>query len=183
VLVVALLIGFAFGASDQYLGSLVPTFGAWAPSVSGMSAPWLVLPFAFGALTQAGARRAAVIGLAATGAALLGYFAMTLSPIEGVSLGNVDLTAFAGSQRLNIVGGALTGPVFGFLGHRWRTRRSLGSAALVAGAVCLEPAVRYAVGRLDPPRTVWVVEVLVGLLLGGYFTVAAARNRGGRQRA
>lgn len=182
MLVVAVLIGFAFGASDQYLGSLVPTFGAWAPSVSGMSAPWLVLPFAFGA-TQAGARRGALIGLAATGAALLGYFALTLSPIEGVSLGHIDLVAFVASQRLNILGGAVTGPVFGILGQRWGTSRSVASAALVAGAVCLEPAARYAAGRLDPPRTVWVVEVVLGLLLGGYFAVAAARNRAARQRA
>jgi len=175
VLVIAVLIGFAFGAADQYLGSLV-TLGSWTSSVSGMSAAWLVLPFVFG-LTQTGARRAALVGLTVTGAGLLGYFALTLSPMEGVSLGHVDLIGFVGSQRLNIVGGAVTGPVFGMLGYRWRTRRSTASATLVAGAICLEPVVRYAVGRLDPPRAVWAVEALTGVAVAGYFTVASARHR------
>jgi hypothetical protein len=176
-----MVFAFAFGAADQYLGSRV-TLGAWASSVSGMSAPWLVLPFLFGS-TRAGARRAAMLGLAATGAALLGYFVLTLSPIEGVSLSHVDLIAFVGSQRLNIAGAVVTGPVFGLLGHRWRTSRSLGSAGLVAGAMALEPAARYAVGRLDPPRGVWAVETLVGLSLAGYLVVASSRHRSARRRS
>jgi hypothetical protein len=175
VLGIAVVIGFAFGAADQYLGSLV-TLGSWTSSVSGISATWLVLPFVFG-MTQTSARRAALVGLTATGAGLLGYFALTLSPIEGVSLGHVDLIGFVGTQRLNIVGGALTGPVFGILGQRWRTRRSAASGAIVAGAICLEPVVRYAVGRLDPPRLVWAVEVLAGLGVAGYFALASARHR------
>jgi len=175
VFVIAVLIGFAFGAADQYLGSLV-TLGVWASSVSGMSAPWLVLPFAFG-LTQPGARRAALLGLTATGAGLLGYFALTLSPLEGVSLSHVHLLLFVGSQRLNLAGGAVTGPVFGILGYRWRTSRSASSAILVAGAFCLEPLARYAVGRLHPPDLVWALEVVVGLSFAGYFAATAARRR------
>jgi hypothetical protein len=175
VFVLAAVIGFAFGGADQYLGSLV-RFASWAPSVSGMSAPWLALPFWLGS-TQIGARRAGLLGLTATAAALLGYFALTLSPLEGVSSNQVHLIMFAWSQRLNIVGGAVTGPVFGLLGYRWRTGRSAVSAALVAGAFCLEPVARYALGRLDPPRAVWVVEVLIGLSVAGYFTVVSATRR------
>jgi hypothetical protein len=50
-----------------------------------MSAPWLILPLAFG-YTQRQPGRAALAGLLATAAALTGFFAMTLSPVEGVAL-------------------------------------------------------------------------------------------------
>jgi hypothetical protein len=79
---VAGVVGFVFGAGDQYLGSLF-LLGPWTSTVSGMSAPWLVLPFAFGA-TQAGQRRAMLTGLTAVMCALAGYFVMTLSPLESV---------------------------------------------------------------------------------------------------
>ncbi len=81
------LIGFAFGAADQYLGSLRPlvALGPWTTAVSGMSAPWLVLPFLAGC-SQVLPRRAMAAGLVATQAALFGYFVMTLSPVEGVAL-------------------------------------------------------------------------------------------------
>jgi hypothetical protein len=53
---------------------------------------WLVLAFVFGC-TQVGARRAAMIGLTATASAVLGYFALTLSPLERVSLSHVAKAA------------------------------------------------------------------------------------------
>ena len=84
---IAILGGFAFGAGDQYLGSLTAgsVLGTWTWTVSGMSAPWLVLPFVAG-MTQERARRAMALGLVATMAALAGYFAMSHSPLEGVPL-------------------------------------------------------------------------------------------------
>jgi hypothetical protein len=46
---VALLFSVAFGAADQYLGSLTGSGHAWATGwstdVSLLSAPWLLLPF------------------------------------------------------------------------------------------------------------------------------------------
>jgi hypothetical protein len=51
-----------------------------------------VLAFVFGC-TQVGARRAAMIGLTATASAVLGYFALTLSPLERVSLSHVAKAA------------------------------------------------------------------------------------------
>jgi hypothetical protein len=174
---IAIVVGFVFGAADQYLGSLVE-LGPWAAAVSGMSAPWLVFPFVFGS-RQATPRGAILIGMTATFSALLGYFVMTLSPVEGVSLSNVDLVSFVESQWPNIVGAFATAPLFGYLGLRWRERRSWVAAALVAGAVCLEPAARYAVGRLDPPTAVWATEVLLGVLLAAYFAVRIAVRRHG----
>jgi hypothetical protein len=177
VFVFALLFGLVFGALDQYLGSLwsLTTLGAWAVSVSGMSAPWLALPFAFGA-TQPTARRGASIAVMVTATALLGYFAMTISPIEGVHPGRVDLPAFAASQRLNIVGGALSGPLFGLLGYAWRVRRSWVCAVVVAVAFGLEPVARALVGRLDSHRGVWCAEVAVGCALCVYAVRTRART-------
>jgi hypothetical protein len=173
--VVAIAVGFVFGGADQYLGSIV-SLGPWAASVSGMSAPWLVLPFVFGS-SQDRAGRAALIGAAATASALIGYFVMTLSPIEGVSLSGINLIDFVRSQEANIVGGVVTGPLFGWLGWHWRSERSWLSAALVAGALCLEPVARLAVGRLEAPGLVWIAEVAVGISLAGYFVVSRMTRR------
>ena len=144
VFVAAVVVGLAFGAGDQYLGSLV-SLGGWTAAAS-LSAPWLVLPFAFGC-TQVRAPRAAWIGLLATLAALCGYVVMTLSPLEGASLSVHGLAAWLGSSRLVVLGGVVTGPAFGFLGQRWRTRRAWLSAALAAGSLCLEPLAERLAGR------------------------------------
>jgi hypothetical protein len=61
---VAAAVGLAFGAADQYLGSR-SALGPWAWTVSGMSAPWLVLPFVVG-MTQERGRRAMALGLVVT---------------------------------------------------------------------------------------------------------------------
>ena len=149
--VVAILAGLAYGAADQYLGSLGPMvlLGGWTPTAAQLSAPWLVLPFVLG-WTQSRAGRAMALGLMTTQAALLGYFAMTLSPLEGVSPSAVPAGAVAllPGNAVYILGGLVTGPVYGLLGQRWRVRRWWVSAAAVAGALSLEPWARIAVGRL-----------------------------------
>ena len=177
-LVVA-IVGLVFGAGDQYLGTI--RFDPWAWTVSGMSAPWLVLPFAVG-MTQDRSRRAAGLGLVVTLSALVGYFAMTYSPMESVPIdqflpGFVRI-ATTGYNPLWILGGIVTGPLFGVLGHRWRVARSWISVALVAGALCLEPLARVAVGRLAPPPLVWGVEVALGLIVAGVTvsTIVAGRR-------
>ena len=82
VVPLACVLALLFGGADQYIGSLsAHPLGA---DISGLSAPWLVLPFVVGAL-QRTSRRAAAMGIVTT---ML----------------------------------AVTGPVFGWLGHRWRVR-------------------------------------------------------------
>ncbi|HUK77987.1 MAG TPA: hypothetical protein VL117_10365 [Thermoleophilia bacterium] len=164
------VVGFVFGAADQYLGSRMMlgdhfALGPWASTVSAMSAPWLLLPFLVGC-TEARAGRAAALGLIATLAALIGYFALMWSPVEGVALSRSlpQLGVLLGSQRANIVGGLLTGPLFGYLGQRWRVGGSWAAAALLAGAFCLEPLARWRVGQLSPPLSVWGVETAAGAL-------------------
>lgn len=120
-----------------------------------------------------------LIGALATGSALLSYFVMTLSPIEGVHLsGNSHLIlGLLWSESHVIVGGVVTAPLYGLLGQRWRTTRAWLSAVLVAGAVCFEPLVESAVGRLPRPATVWISEVAAGLIMTGYFLAASVANR------
>jgi len=120
-----------------------------------------------------------VLGLVVTAAALVGYFAMTYSPMEihPWSLGRFTAGVIAVTTRgwynpVYIVGGLVTGPLFGLLGERWRVRRSWVSAALVAGALCLEPLARWATGQLWPPVPVWTAEVASGAFVAALFAYA-----------
>jgi Family of unknown function (DUF6518) len=180
IFVVAAVVGFAFGAADQYLGSRSATLGPWVIAVSLASAPWLILPFAFGC-GQVRARRAMALGLVVTMAGLAGYCTLMWSPLEGVALSQSlpELPTLLRSQWLNFCGGLVTGPLFGLLGQRWHTDRSWLGAALVVGALCLEPLARWRAGQLPPPTFVWVIEVAAGVLLALFFVVASvSRQRG-----
>ena len=150
--------------------------GYWTTDISGMSAPWLALPFLIG-LRQPNGVGGAAWGAAVTFAALVGYFAMTISPIEGVS--HVDLLAFIRSQEHVILPAIVTGPLWGWLGYRWRVSRSWSSAAAVAGAFCLEPLARVAYGNPFTYTGVAAAEVALGVALAAGAALAAAR-RGGR---
>jgi hypothetical protein len=177
--VLAVIGGLLFGAADQYLGSR-STLLPWSAGISGMSALWLALPFVVG-MTQTRARKAMALGLVATFAALLGYFGMTYSPMENVPtdrfFSGVVRMITTGQNPLWIAGGLVTGPLFGFLGHRWRVSRSWASAALITAALCLEPFLRRAVGQLTTPPRVWGAEVAAGVLVGGAFAIAIATSR------
>ena len=171
---VAVILGLAFGAGDQYLGTLL-WIGPWTATAAQVSAPWLILPFVAG-LTQERPRRAAALGLVVTVSALLGYFATTYSPMEihpwsfhRFVTGMVAVTTRGWYNPAYILGGLVTGPLFGFLGQRWRVRRSWVSAALVVGTLCLEPAARWASGQLMPPAPVWTIEVVAGAMVAMMF--------------
>ncbi|HLX32803.1 MAG TPA: DUF6518 family protein [Gaiellaceae bacterium] len=159
---IALVLSAGFGAGDQYLGSL--SAHPWAADVSLLSAPWLVLPFVAGS-TQRTPRRAALLGLACTGAALAGYFLMTDSPLEGAHYTLANARGFVISDPAVFVGALFTGPLFGWFGQQWRTKRAWLGALVTAAALCLEPLARRA--SVDPIRfrAVWIAEVAAGLLL------------------
>ena len=177
VVVVLLAVSAGFGAADQYLGSF--SAHPLATDVSLLSAPWLVLPFVAG-WTQRDAKRAVLLGLACTVTALAGYGLMTLSPVENAALTPRSVMGFVWSSDRIIVGGFLTGPLFGWLGYRWRTDRAWLAAFAVAAAVCLEPLARAGVGDAIRFRTVWVAEVSVGLAMAVYVAAVTftARTRG-----
>ncbi len=167
---------FSFGAVDQYLGSLWSSthLGFWTADVSQMSAPWLALAFLAG-LTAEHARAAAVAGTSVTFAALLGYFVMTLSPLESVGAGQIHLLDFVDSQLHVLAPALLTGPLWGWLGWRWRTARSWPSATLLAGGFCLEPLARLLTLRQFRLAAVGVVELGIGVVLLTGFALAVRR--------
>jgi hypothetical protein len=177
VVVLSLALAFIFGAADQYLGSLSGHFGhfAWATDISLLSAPWLLLAFAAGA-TQRVARRAAILGLAATLAALVGYALMTLSPIENAQLSVAAIEGFVRSDPLTFIGGIVTGPLFGWFGHRWRIDHSWRAALVTAATFCLEPLAHLAVRRPIASSTVAYSGVLVGAALVLYIAVTTLRR-------
>jgi hypothetical protein len=199
--IIALTAAVAFGAIDQYLGTL----SSWSlTEVSGMSAPWLLLPFLAGAW-QTGQRRAAVVALAATWLAVLAYVAMIVSPMEGVHLGPrpaalaahsswVQLSprlvlASLASQGLWFAGGLITGPLYGFLGYRWLASHSRAAALLAALPVLLEPAARLLAARFGHAYLAFlayqwrglssasIAEVGVGLVLTAVVVTAMVRGR------
>jgi hypothetical protein len=179
---IAVVVGLVFGATDQYLGTI--RFDPWAWTVSGMSAPWLVLPFVVG-MTQGRARRAMALGLVVSVAALVGYFAMTYSPMESIPASQFFkgfLTIVrTGYNPLWIAGGVVIGPLYGLLGHRWRVARSWVSAALVTSALCFEPLARRVVGMLAPQPIVWWTEVAVGVAAAVSFAVMIVVARRARE--
>jgi len=178
---VAVVIGLLFGAFDQYLGSVHVTshLGWWTITVSGMSAPWLILPFLAG-MTQERAKRAVAIGVVVVLAALAGYFAMSNSVFESVPVAHfwprTVRMATTDANLLWIAGGLITGPIYAYFGHRWRVARSWVGAALVTLALCLEPLARSIVGTgfvgggLSGSRVVWGSEVAIGLVAAVVFS-------------
>ena len=169
-----LLLSAAYGAGVQYLGSVVQT---WGPAVASLSAPWLLLAFLAGA-AQRDPVRAAMLGLASTYAALVGYFLLTDSPLEGAQYTLANTHGFFLSNAPVVIGGLVSGPLFGWFGQQWRTRRRIAGALVAAAAFCLEPFLRraavrpihmlgssYAVTNPIDSHLVVVAEIAVGLAL------------------
>jgi hypothetical protein len=172
--VVALVLAAVFGGVDQYLGSM--PMHPWATDISLLSAPWLVLPFLAGC-TQRDPRRAALLGLGCTAAALIGYGLMTLSPVEGAQVSMRTVEGFLRSESPVIVGGVFTGPLFGWFGQQWRTRRAWIGAFAAAAALCLEPLAREAAGNAIRFRSVTVAEVAAGIAMATYVLAGRWRSR------
>lgn len=173
LLPIALAAGF--GAADQFLGARFYVLGSWAIDASLLSAPWLLIAFVAG-WSQATARRAALLGLACTVAALLGYCAMTLSPVEGASVTIAGVRGLLIGQWRWALGGVVTGPLFGWLGFRWHTRRDWASVLAVALVVACEPLAHAAAGTTIGSRGVWEAEVAAGLAIA-VLGLAATRRR------
>jgi hypothetical protein len=105
-----------------------------------------------------------LLGLGCTAAALVGYFLLTDSPLEGAHYSLANARGFLISDPGVVIGG-FTGPLFGWFGQQWRTRRAIAGALATAATLCLEPLARKV--TIDPIgyREVWVAEVAVSLAL------------------
>jgi hypothetical protein len=178
VALLTVIVAGAFGAADQYLGSLTGHFGhfAWATDVSLISAPWLLLALVAG-WAQRDPRRATVLGFVATLAALVGYMAMTLSPIENAHPSLAGITGFVRSDPFVFIGSVVTGPLFGWLGHRWRAARSWQGAFVASLVLCLEPLAHIAVRQPIRSSTAALAEVAGGVALATYFGLVLSRHR------
>ncbi len=164
-IVLAVVLAALYGAGIQYLGSF--SMYPWMADISLLSAPWLAIAFLAGC-TQRHPKRAAVLGFVCTFSAWLGYGAMTLSPMEGAEMSWPAVLAFSRSQASVIIGGLVTGPLFGWFGHRWRADRAWLGALVTAIAFCLEPLARELYGLPIRSSTVLVAEVAVGLAMAVY---------------
>jgi hypothetical protein len=162
MIVALVLLAAAFGAGDQYLGSWAAH--GWAADTSLLSAPWLLLPLLAG-YTQRSARRAIILACGCTLVALIGYLAMTLSPFEQATVTATGVLGLLAGQLRWFVGGAITAPLFGWLGYRWRAGMSRWVPLLAAAVVCSEPLVRSAVGYAIRSAPVRQWEILAGLAI------------------
>jgi hypothetical protein len=174
VVVAVIVCAAVFGGADQYLGSF-PTL-SWAAPASLLSAPWLLIAFIAGC-TQRNPKRGALLGLGATAAALVGYGLMTLSPIENAHLGWVSATGFVHSEWRAFAGAVLTGPLFGWFGHRWRIARAWIGAIVTAAAFCLEPLAHDLVSDPVTSAAVAHTEIALGGLMVAYVLLSIGRHR------
>ena len=120
--------------------------------------------------------RAPTIVVATLCAALVGYWAMTLSPIEGAVVTLHGVEGLLVGQSAYAVGALVTGPLFGWLGHRWGTRRDRLSALGPALVVCCEPLAHAVLGTAVSFRGVWAAEVVLGGSMALYVVVTARRR-------
>ena len=170
---------FAFGAADQYLGSFSahPLWG----DISGLSAPWLALPFIIGAF-QRSSRRAVVLGIACTFIALCGYLVMTFSPMENAHPTVQGVAGFLrGGNFRWFAAGTLTGPVFAWLGYTWRLHRALVAGLVIAAMICLEPFARHLYGNAIRHSLVAETESAIGIAVAAamlWLQLVAKRRRG-----
>jgi hypothetical protein len=99
----------AFGAADQFLGARAWVVGSWAIDASLLSSPWLLVAFLAG-WSQPTAKRAAVFGFVCTIAALVGYWTMTLSPLEGAVVTVRGVRGLVVGQSAYGLGALVSGP-------------------------------------------------------------------------
>jgi hypothetical protein len=150
-----------------------------------------LVPFLAGAW-QSGQRRAALVGLAATWLAVLAYVLMIVSPLEGAHLTPQTFAVSLASQWPWFAGGLITGPIYGWLGYRWRALQFPAAALLAALPILLEPAARWLATRLGLSSQSWLLfpsplersgvaaefaELAVGMLLTGAVVRVITRGR------
>lgn len=178
VMLAGLLFGFLVSAAKGSGGGL-------RLSAGNISAPWLAVGFVAGA-SYRGSWQAALAGLLATFAALVGFYVQTLGLNSLTShIGGPGglFEVIVGAHRVYFVAGVLSGTVFGVLGSLWRARRIWSAAAVLSLAFLLEPIAQGALGlsrngsataMLSQHSWLWGIEALVG---GGMTAFVILRGR------
>jgi hypothetical protein len=120
-------------------------------ALGNLSTPWLLVAFLAGT-TCSRLRSGALLGLAATAAALIGYYALSAVVVDVAGSFADDLRHVLSANRGYLQGGLLSGPLFGVLGAWWQERRRLG-ASIVAGTLLMaEPLALLLIGAVGPDQ-------------------------------
>jgi hypothetical protein len=150
----ALAGAFAFGlfaawAKDQGAHDVHGLAQARA-QLGNLSMPWLLVAFAAG--TQAHRLGSgAMLGLAATATALVGFYVATALVVDPSAQGFAsDLRLELSANRGYFEGGLLSGPLFGALGAWWQQRRSYRASVFAGALLMAEPLVLLALGVVFP---------------------------------
>jgi hypothetical protein len=165
------------GASFVFGAALAAVKGQGADvrdAVGNMSAPWLLVPFLAGA-SRPGWFRGAALGLAATVAALAGFYAAESLILDlGPHPWLVDLELTFRAGRIYFVQGIVSGPIFGALGGLWATKKSAAIGVLIALLFVAEPLAVWLYERRTGPAggpgslthypALWMTEVAVGVV-------------------
>jgi hypothetical protein len=147
-----LVVAFAFGVfaawakgqntgGERYVSQLRGALG-------NLSTPWLLIAF-FAGMQSSRPPRGALVGLAATVCALVGFYLLSTLVENLGGHGFVgDLRLELSGNRAYFEGGIVTGPVFGALGSWWRRRPTARTSLLAGGLLIAEPLVMLALGTV-----------------------------------
>lgn len=180
-LLLLLIAAFAFGLLIALVkgpdGDGVSTISRLRFNLADLSAPWLMVAFIAGRRSNR-AGLGALLGSLATMSALLGFYLLT-SLVLAEDLGGHGILDNFGREllanRTYLVGGALSGLLFGALGAWRRVTRSLDAGVLAGVLLVGEPiAIAAHVVPLRPPLlvsidavqiAVYAAEVALGLVV------------------
>jgi Family of unknown function (DUF6518) len=174
-LIALLLAGLAFGV----LVAVVKGQDTGVRDALGnTSAPWVVVPFLAGT-RYTNVWRAALVGLATTLAAFLGFYLAEAAILDlGEHPWYTDLQLTLGSGQVYEKWGLLSGSVYGALGGLWATRWRLAGVVAVALAFVCEPLIVLFLwkariwgdgGLLLHYRWMWIGEILIGFAAVAFF--------------
>ena len=119
-------------------------------ALGNLSTPWLLVGFLAGTRCST-MLSGALVGLAATMAALTGFYVVNaLAYEQGAGSTYADLRLVFSANRGYLEGGLVTGLLFGLLGAWWSRRRGLGVSVVVGALLVAEPLVLVALGVVGP---------------------------------
>ena len=119
-------------------------------ALGNLSTPWLLVGFLAGTRCST-MLSGALVGLAATMAALTGFYLVNaLAYDQGAGSTYADLRLVFSANRGYLEGGLVTGLLFGLLGAWWSRRRGLGVSVVVGALLVAEPLVLVALGVVGP---------------------------------
>ena len=165
---IVLLIAFVFGVVAAWAKGpgAVSAVSEVRNSFGNLSTPWLLVAFVAGSGFSR-LRTAALAGLLATMAALVGFY--LLSSIVQDLGGHgffADLRLELSANRGYLEGGLITGPLFGALGSWWRRTRTLPASILAGVLLMAEPLALLLLGAFGPGGVLPAGPMVVRLVPG-----------------